>query len=177
MTHGDHDKRITVIQGEWIVTRDPHTVLTTILGSCVAACIRDAEAGIGGMNHFLLPESANPTRSAEAERYGVHLMELLLNGMLKQGARRDRLEAKVFGGCSSMGGRFAVGARNVAFAEKFLRAEGIRHGGGSTGGAQGRRIEFWPVTGRARQIFLKTAPAPEPAKVAPPAHAGEIELF
>jgi chemotaxis protein CheD len=177
LTHGDHDKRITVIQGEWIVTNDPHTVLTTILGSCVAACIRDAQASIGGMNHFLLPESSEASRAVEAERYGVHLMELLLNGLLKRGARRDRLEAKIFGGCSSMGGRFAVGARNVAFAEKFLKAEGIRHGGGSTGGAQGRRIEFWPTTGRARQIFLSTAPAPEPRKVAPPAHAGEIELF
>jgi chemotaxis protein CheD len=172
-------KRITVIQGEWVVTRDPGTVLTTVLGSCVAACMRDAQAGVGGMNHFLLPEAGENARPGEAERYGVHLMELLVNGLLKQGARRDRLEAKLFGGCAFMTGRYAVGARNVAFAEKFLRDEGISHLGGSTGGAQGRRIEFWPVTGRARQIFLHTeVPAMQPpAPRAPRAPAGDVELF
>jgi chemotaxis protein CheD len=171
------DKRQTVIQGEWVVSRDPHLVLTTILGSCVAACIRDPQARIGGMNHFLLPESNESSRPVDAERYGVHLMELLLNGLLKQGARKDRLEARIFGGCSFMTGRYAVGARNIAFAEKFLKAEGIANTGGSTGGTQGRRIEFWPVEGRARQIFLRSAPPPEPVKVRKVPHAGEVELF
>lgn len=169
---------MTVIQGEWIASRDPHLVLTTILGSCVAACLRDPVAGLGGMNHFLLPETRESGRAFEAERYGVHLMELLVNGLLKDGARRDRLEAKVFGGCSFMGGRYAVGARNVEFAQKFLKAEGIRSSGGSTGGEKGRRIEFWPVSGRARQIFLNSAP---PAVVRPapppPPKGGDIELF
>jgi chemotaxis protein CheD len=171
------DKRQTVIQGEWVVSHDPHLVLTTILGSCVAACIRDPAARIGGMNHFLLPETSEGGRTSEAERYGVHLMELLVNGLLKQGARRDRLEAKLFGGCSFMTGRYAIGARNIAFAEKFLKAEGIRHAGGSTGGTKGRRIEFWPVEGRARQIFLRSAPVEKPAIPARTPHAGEIELF
>lgn len=172
-------KRITVIQGEWVVTRDAATVLTTVLGSCVAACMRDPQAGVGGMNHFLLPEGGEAARPGEAERYGVHLMELLVNGLLKQGARRDRLEAKLFGGCAFMTGRYAVGARNVAFAEKFLRDEGITHLGGSTGGGQGRRIEFWPVTGRARQLFLQAeVPAVQPpAPRAPRAPAGDVELF
>ena len=177
MTLALPDKRQTVIQGEWVVSHDPHLVLTTILGSCVAACIRDPAARIGGMNHFLLPETAESGRSSEAERYGVHLMELLVNGLLKQGARRDRLEAKLFGGCAFMTGRYAIGARNIAFAEKFLKAEGIRHAGGSTGGAKGRRIEFWPVEGRARQIFLRSAPVEKPAIPARTPHAGEIELF
>ncbi len=173
-------RRVTVIQGEWVVSHDPALVMTTILGSCVAACIRDPEARIGGMNHFLLPEtnaSVAASRSFEAERYGVHLMELLVNGLLKDGARRNRLEAKLFGGCAFMSGRYAVGARNVAFAEKFLKAEGITLVGGDTGGAQGRRIEYWPVTGRARQIYLKTPPpieAPPPPKAV---RGGEIELF
>jgi chemotaxis protein CheD len=172
-------KRITVIQGEWVVTRDPDTVLTTVLGSCVAACIRDADAGVGGMNHFLLPDASDGARSGEAERYGVHLMELLLNGLLKQGARRDRLEAKLFGGCSFMTGRYAVGARNVAFGEKFLRDEGIRYLGGSVGGAQGRRIEYWPVSGRARQNLLRpeAAPPPLPKPAKPVKTYGDIELF
>lgn len=177
MTVSVPDKRLTVIQGEWVVSHDPHLVLTTILGSCVAACIRDPQAKIGGMNHFLLPESNEGSRPADAERYGVHLMELLVNGLLKQGARKDRLEAKIFGGCSFMTGRYAVGARNIAFAEKFLKAEGIPNTGGSTGGSQGRRIEFWPVTGRARQIFLRSAPPPEPVKAPKVPHGGEIELF
>jgi chemotaxis protein CheD len=175
-------KRITVIQGEWVVSRDPETVMTTVLGSCVAACIRDPEAGVGGMNHFLLPEASEGARSGDAERYGVHLMELLVNGLLKQGARRERLQAKLFGGCSFMSGRYAVGARNVAFGEKFLRDEGIAYLGGSVGGAQGRRIEFWPISGRARQILLnaeaaQTAAAPPRRAPAPKAPAGDIELF
>jgi len=168
-----------VIQGEWIVAAKPDTVLTTVLGSCVAACIRDPGAGVGGMNHFLLPDGGDGARRGEAERYGVHLMELLVNGLLKAGAKRDRLEAKLFGGCSFMSGRYAVGARNVAFAEKFLKDEGIAYLGGSVGGAQGRRIEYWPTTGRARQIFLKASATPEQRPIpAPRAPAGgDIELF
>ncbi|PIY74635.1 MAG: chemotaxis protein CheD [Rhodobacterales bacterium CG_4_10_14_0_8_um_filter_70_9] len=171
-------QRITVIQGEWVVSRDPEMVLTTVLGSCVAACIRDPQAGVGGMNHFLLPDGGEAAKRGEAERYGVHLMELLVNGLLKQGARRDRLEAKLFGGCAFMSGRYAVGARNVAFAEKFLRDEGIAYLGGSVGGAQGRRIEYWPASGRARQIMLQAdAPPPPPPPPAPRAPVGEVELF
>ena len=177
MTVLSTDRRQTVIQGEWVVSRDSHLVLTTILGSCVAACIRDPAARIGGMNHFLLPESNEGSRTVDAERYGVHLMELLVNGLLKQGARRDRLEAKIFGGCSFMTGRYAVGARNIAFAEKFLKAEGIANVGGNTGGTQGRRIEYWPVSGRARQIFLRSAPPVEPVVAPKVPHGGEIELF
>ncbi|MGO7374200.1 chemotaxis protein CheD, partial [Rhizobium ruizarguesonis] len=78
------------------VLNDPNAVLSTILGSFVAACLRDPVAGVGGMNHFLLPGSAkSPTSGGDATRYGVHLMELLINGLLQQGARRDRLEAKI----------------------------------------------------------------------------------
>ncbi len=93
-------KRVHVIQGEWKVVSDPDVVLSTILGSCVAACMRDPVAGVGGMNHFLLPGSADALSSGgDATRYGVHLMELLINGLLKKGARRERLEAKIFRWC------------------------------------------------------------------------------
>jgi chemotaxis protein CheD len=169
-------KRITVIQGEFLVCHDPGVVLTTILGSCVAACIRDPVAGVGGMNHFLLPENRESGRAFEAERYGVHLMELLLNGLLKDGASKSRLEAKLFGGCSFMSGRYAVGARNVAFAQGFLKNEGIRVVGGDTGGEKGRRIEYWPIDGRARQIYLKSPPREAPPPPKKPA-AGDVELF
>ncbi len=156
-------------------------MVTTILGSCVAACIRDPLAGVGGINHFLLPGELGRSKSGEAERLGVHLMEMLVNGLLKAGARRDRLEAKLFGGARTVRARTDIGKNNVEFAQRFLKAEGISHVGGNTGGPQGRRIQYWPVSGRARQILLLgTAEAEQQLK--PPtttvdANAGELELF
>lgn len=151
-------KRVHIIQGEWKVSKDPNVVLSTILGSCVAACIRDPIAGVGGMNHFLLPGSAVPgAGGGDATRYGVHLMELLINGLLKSGARRDRLEAKIFGGAKTIATFSNVGEQNAAFAQQFLRDEGIKVVGSSTGGEHGRKLEFWPVSGRARQYPLTGA--------------------
>jgi chemotaxis protein CheD len=173
-------RRINVVQGEYSVSADPDVVFTTILGSCVAACIRDPVAGVGGLNHFLLPGNENGSGSTEVERYGVHLMELLVNGLMKIGARRDRLEAKLFGGAKMMERLSDIGKLNASFAERFLKHEGIRLVGGSLGGEQGRRIQFWPVSGRARQFMLpldRTFVNTAPAKVLPPASAGEIELF
>jgi chemotaxis protein CheD len=167
------EQRITVIQGEWRIAAGPDVVLTTVLGSCVAACVRDPVAGVGGMNHFLLPEAVRSDAGAGAERYGVHLMELLINALLKAGARREALEAKLFGGASAFGGSRPVGPRNIAFAEAFLRAERIAHRGGSTGGEFGRRLEYWPATGRARQVLLTSIPKPKPT----PPRAGTVELF
>ncbi|MDR6754841.1 chemotaxis protein CheD [Mycoplana sp. BE70] len=148
-------RRVHVIQGEYKVVSEPDVVLTTILGSCVAACLRDPVTGVGGMNHFLLPGSAEAMASGgDATRYGVHLMELLINGLLKQGARRDRLEAKIFGGARTMARFSNVGEQNALFARQFLTDEGIRIVGESTGGEHGRKLEFWPSTGRARQHAL-----------------------
>jgi chemotaxis protein CheD len=175
------ERRVHIIQGEYHVTDDPNVVLTTILGSCVAACIRDPLAHVGGMNHFLLPGKDNSSASHEAERYGVHLMELLLNGLLKRGARRERLEAKLFGGASTMEGLSNVGEANASFAERFLRNEGIKVVGGSLRGDRGRRIQYWPVSGRARQVIFSDdkVPVPPPAPVVkPPVVAGgDLELF
>ena len=89
--------RVHVGQGEHYVTADPTVMLTTILGSCVAMCLRDPVAGVGGMNHFLLPEGSGSGPEA-GRRYGAYAMEVLINDCLKRGARRDRLEAKLFGG-------------------------------------------------------------------------------
>src|SRR6218665_1824999 len=158
MTEGDAARRVHVIQGEFKVVRDPNVVLSTILGSCVAACIRDPNAGVGGMNHFLLPGSAVPGGGGgDATRYGVHLMELLINGLLKKGARRDRLEAKIFGGAKTIATFSNVGEQNAAFAMQVLKDEGIPVVGSSTGGDHGRKLEFWPVSGRARQYPLTGA--------------------
>ncbi|MBW9090123.1 chemoreceptor glutamine deamidase CheD [Rhizobium wenxiniae] len=151
-------RRVHIIQGEYKVIDDPDVVLSTILGSCVAACLRDPVAGVGGMNHFLLPGSGGAMASGgDATRYGVHLMELLINGLLKKGARRDRLEAKVFGGAKTIASFSNVGEQNAAFAMQFLRDEGIQVVGSSTGGEHGRKLEYWPVHGRARQYPLTGA--------------------
>jgi chemotaxis protein CheD len=158
MTDDSAARRVHIIQGEYKVVNYTNVFLSTILGSCVAACLRDPIAGVGGMNHFLLPGAANAgSGGGDATRYGVHLMELLINGLLKKGARRDRLEAKVFGGAKTIATFSNVGEQNAAFAMKFLRDEGIKVVGSSTGGEHGRKLEFWPVSGRARQYPLTGA--------------------
>lgn len=143
---------VQVTQGESYVTTSRQEVLTTVLGSCIAACIRDPAAGVGGMNHFLLAQGRGADR--DAMRYGVNAMELLINGLLARGAARERLEAKLFGGASVIAGLSDVGADNAAFARRYLQAEGITLAGGDTGGAQPRRIQYWPLTGRARQLSI-----------------------
>jgi chemotaxis protein CheD len=172
---------IHVVQGEYHVTGEPDVVLTTILGSCVAACLRDPVAGVGGMNHFLLPGGHAHTTDATSMRYGVNSMELLVNALLGLGARRDRLEAKLFGGARLMERLTDVGALNSDFAEEFLRREGLKNTGGSLRGDAGRRIQFWPISGRARQVFLgrdtAQALAPPPRVSAPAVVSGALELF
>ena len=116
-------------------------------------------------------------------RYGVHLMELLINGLLKQGARRDRLEAKIFGGAKTIASFSNVGQQNADFATRFLRDEGIQLVGSSTGGDAGRKLEYWPVSGRARQYALTGAETQrtvqqETRPVAPPKPVeSSIEFF
>lgn len=147
--------RVHVVQGEQFVTDDADAVLTTLLGSCVAACMRDPVAGVGGMNHFLLPGGRSLGVDKEAQRHGVHAMELLVNALLQRGARRERLEAKLFGGARLIDGLTDVGRQNAEFAERFLADEGIRHVGGSLLGEHGRKIQYWPVAGRARQSLME----------------------
>src|SRR5690606_7761952 len=142
--------RVHVGQGEHYVTTDAGVVLTTILGSCVAMCLRDPVAGVGGMNHFLLPEGSGSGRDA-GRRYGAYAMEVLINDCLKLGARRDRLEAKLFGGGRMFDALQDVGRANADFAERFLRDEEIPLAGGSLRGTGGRRVQYWPVSGRALQ--------------------------
>lgn len=143
---------VQITQGETHVSGDSQEVLTTILGSCIAACIRDPMRKLGGMNHFLLPQSDGADR--DARRYGVNAMELLINGLLKAGASRDMLEAKLFGGANVIAGLSDVGSRNVAFAQEFLANENIPIVGGDVGGSAPRRIQFWPHSGRARRLAM-----------------------
>ena len=170
---------IHVIQGDQVITEDPNVVLTTILGSCVAACLRDPVAGVGGMNHFLLPgDSGAGGVAGAAERYGVHAMELLVNALLAKGASRSRLEAKLFGGAKTINGLSEVGSLNATFAEEFLRRERITVVGECLRGSRGRRVQFWPISGRARRIFLAMSEAPAPRPLPPPpTDFGSFELF
>jgi len=175
-------RRVHIVQGEYDVTRDPQVILTTLLGSCVAACISDPVAGVGGMNHFLLPESEGGGAS-DHMRYGVHSMELLINGLLKLGARRDRMQVWLFGGAKLFDRLTDIGSKNAEFAEAFIKREELTPMGGSLRGLKARRIQFWPVAGRARQLLLsKIDPAvvnpPAPAIVLPAIDSGsDVELF
>ena len=169
---------LTVIQGSHEVASGQDVVMSTLLGSCVAACLWDEGAQVGGMNHFLLPAARAGSASGETLSRGVHAMELLINALLKAGARRDRLEAKLFGGASIRAGLTDVGEQNAAFAERFLRDEGVPLRGGSLRGARGRRLQFWPMSGRARQSLMALEAAPAALAPAPaPAWSGELELF
>jgi len=174
---------IHIVQGEQFVSEDPNICIATLLGSCVAACLRDPVANVGGMNHFLLPGSDSPRGEAADLGIGVHAMELLVNALLAHGARRERIEAKLFGGARVVAGLTAVGEKNAKFAEEFLRREGIQHVGGSLRGDARRRLQYWPVSGRARQVFMaSTAPelvARETKPIILPREedSGELDLF
>ncbi len=172
------ERRIHIVQGEYKVTNDPDVVVSTLLGSCVAACIRDPATGVGGMNHFLLPGEDGRAHDHEAERYGDYLMELLINGLMKRGAQRDRLEAKLFGGARMMRGLSDIGKKNAEFAERYLQHEGIAVIGKDLGGDRGRRLQYWPVSGRARQAYVAAGGIDERAiKPLLSRDVGDVELF
>lgn len=146
---------IKVLPGEFHVT-DEDIALVTVLGSCVSACIRDARAGVGGMNHFMLPEGEAGT-SVTSARYGAYAMEVLLNELFKRGARRHNLEAKVFGGANVLGGSSAtgVGNRNAGFVLRYLEAERIAVAAQDLGGIAARKLGYFPRSGR---VLLKSVP-------------------
>ena len=181
--NADGLRSITVLQGEYKLSADPQVVLVTILGSCVATCLWDEGAGVGGMNHFLLP--GDPDDRNGNLRYGVNSMELLINAMLQQGARRSDLRAKVFGGAKMTKGNNEIGKNNSEFAFWFLGEEGIPCVAHCIGGTMGRKIRFRPSTGQVQRMFLQEAIPSEPTlrrpKVieppAPPPGAGDITLF
>jgi chemotaxis protein CheD len=174
-------KRTLIIQGEYATSDDPYEVLTTILGSCICTCMHDPVARVGGINHFLLGDI--PTDQSQSTKYGVHSMELLINGLLKRGARRERLLAKLAGGAKMLNGVSDIGAANAAFATQFLHREGIQVIGRNLGGDMARRIRFWPATGRSQVLMVQNT---ETAKIeaslarkttAKPRDMGDVELF
>ncbi len=123
-------------------------LVQTLLGSCVAACLYDEVARIGGLNHFLLPGAGK--QDVDAARYGVHAMELLINRLMQLGAERGRLQAKVFGGADLRGfGTLRVGTRNREFVREFLKMEGIPIRAGRLGGNRALQVRFYTATARA----------------------------
>lgn len=147
-----------ILPGEYYYTQKP-MLIVTVLGSCVAACIRDRMTGIGGMNHFMLPDgkgdASNPTSASM--RYGAYAMEVLINQLLKAGARRENLEAKVFGGGNVLRGFTAinVGERNAEFVRDFLRAEKIRIVAEDLNDVHPRKVYFFPANGKVLVKKLK----------------------
>lgn len=172
------DQMIYVLQGEHKVSGAKDVLLSTILGSCVAVCLWDEGAGLGGMNHFLLPFGPKAA-AATPERYGVHAMEVLINALLKSGARRNRLQAKLFGGARMSATLSDIGLSNARFAREFLATEEIPCLAESLGGASARRVLFRPSTGQARQLLVAdtTVEAPVPPAARAPQRPAAIELF
>jgi len=175
-----------ILPGECYVTA-LDMVLVTVLGSCVAACLRDPVAKLGGMNHFMLPEaSVDESIASQPTRYGVYAMELLVNDILRRGGRRERLEAKVVGGGNVLRGFGAgtVGERNAEFVLRFLDTEGIPVVGRDLLERHPRKVYYFPATGRLlvkelRSLNNDTLAKREQqyrARLAAEAH-GKIELF
>ena len=168
-------KMITIIQGDYAVSSDPAVVMSTVLGSCVAVCLFDVRAGVGGMNHFLL--AGTGAARGNDLRYGVNAMELLINELLRAGADRYKISAKLFGGARMTEHSRDIGESNARFASDFLAQEGIPCLSQSLGGDQARRVQFTPVTGAARQLQIAgVAPEIIPEKPAAPPPP-DITLF
>jgi len=178
---GKGTNRIHVIQGDFAVSDKAGDVLTTILGSCVATCLYDPIAKVGGMNHFLLP-GENTGLSCSNESYGLNAMELLINSLLKMGGKRNRFEAKLFGGARIVQGLSDVGMKNGNFATEFLAFEGIPCVSKSLGGLMARRVRFWPASGRVQMKNVADVAAvaptiPKKAPVVSAEAASDLELF
>jgi chemotaxis protein CheD len=180
-----------ILPGEYYVTQE-NELITTVLGSCVSACIRDKESGIGGMNHFMLPETNAGKLKKDgdaivgiATRYGNYAMEHLINTILSNGGKRKNLEVKVFGGGKIIAALTDVGMKNIDFVLSYIDQEGLKLLAHDLGDIYPRKIIYFPQTGkvgmkkiqdlhndtiaqRERQYFnsLKNAPV-----------EGEVELF
>lgn len=147
---------VKVFPGEFYITRKTDEMIVTVLGSCVAACIRDPVAGIGGMNHFMLAQhsSGNWGNDMRSMRFGNFAMEKLINELIKAGCMRERLEIKVFGGGNVTDTRNAIGSDNAEFVLRYLKAEGLRCAAQDLGGSHPRRIHYYSATGRVVRRFL-----------------------
>jgi chemotaxis protein CheD len=146
-----------ILPGEYYFS-NKDMVIVTVLGSCVSACIRDRVSGVGGMNHFMLPDGGDADSPVSASmRYGTYAMEILINELLKAGAKRENFEAKVFGGGNVLRGFTAinVGERNAKFVRDYLKMEHIRITAEDLIDIHPRKVYFFPHTGKVLVKKLK----------------------
>ena len=179
---------VKLLPGEYHVAKTGEVIVTT-LGSCIAACIRDKEKGIGGMNHFMLPTSEEGTWAgvSAASRYGNFAMEYLINEIIKRGGVKSKMEAKIFGGgiMFGAGNGSHVGATNIDFAKRYLTTEKIPMTAEDVGSNVSRKVYFEPASGKVivkRLVVLKndTLLQRETAyskQLATQPIAGDVELF
>lgn len=176
---------VKLMPGEYFA-HDDEVLLTTTLGSCVAACLWDRRAQVGGMNHFMLPEGSGAAALGASGRYGSYAMELLINGLMKRGATRATLEAKVFGGAQLISGLSAleIGAANTGFVLDYLRTERIPVVARDVLGSVARKVCFLPASGKA--LVKRLARSPQDAIFGrersdaarpSPAPGGTVDLF
>ena len=150
---------VKVLPGEFYVSAQDELV-STVLGSCVAACVHDAIRGIGGMNHFMLPEPRGGSDSwastvGRAARYGSDAMEQLINAVLKAGGQRADLRVKVFGGGRVLAQLSDVGQRNIDFVRRYIAAERLQLVAEDLGDVYPRQVQFFPQSGRVRVRQLR----------------------
>lgn len=177
--HPRKSRLTTVVQGEFRVSDDPEEEFSTILGSCVAVCLHDPVLRMGGMNHFLLPFGDDRGEDRPV-RYGLFAMELLINALMKKGASKARLQAKIFGGAKIVSELRNVGASNATFAREFLQTERIECLAQHVGGTNTRRVIFCPATGAARMMLIPLSAAPREELPRHPEHplpSPAIDLF
>lgn len=146
---------IKVFSGDCYVSKTPGDMMVTVLGSCIAACIRDPIAGVGGMNHFLLPDSQDAANAPL--RYGAYSMEKLINDIINNGGVKSRLEVKVFGGGNVIKSSAMIGDKNVRFIREYLKAEGLKISQEDLGGISPRRIHYYPDSGKVMMRKLNKA--------------------
>jgi chemotaxis protein CheD len=179
---------IKVLPGRFYITPRSDEVIVTVLGSCVSACIRDVETGIGGMNHFMLASDAagNWGSDQQSTRYGNFAMEKLINELIKAGCPRERMEVKVFGGGNVTDTRNQIGTQNAEFVLRYLEDEGLSCSAHDLGGPYPRRIQYFPATGRVVRKLLTGGDREQIAReeseyakrlAATKAAAGEVQLF
>lgn len=150
-----------ILPGEYYVTTTDELV-TTVLGSCVSACIRDRVSGVGGMNHFMLPISSDGRGwngsldlASSANRYGNNAMEHMINTILKYGGQKRQLEAKVFGGGRMLQSLSDVGSQNIAFVRDYLKLEGIPLLVENVGDIFPRKVVYMPASGKVLMKRIK----------------------
>lgn len=155
--HKHQSIAVKLLPGEHYVTDHPDEMIVTVLGSCVAACIRNPLTGLGGMNHFMLPQSSTFEwgGTTAAMRFGNHAMETLINAIVTSGCPRDLLEIKVFGGGNVIKSNQLIGQHNADFVLKYLENDGLRAQAADLGGNYPRRIHFFPMSGVVKRLYLK----------------------